>query len=223
VDASVFGRKFKPPEEPGRGVSRIKPSLPSPSICCTGDRLFTTPPDFLRWYEFDDRVFRFEYVPPGPVKVTEGERVGVVLLSRDGPDQPGGIESFLYNRYMDPAQCDVPVRGTPSSLGPGGCCLQSGPPMFKTAMRSHPYYANSITGSFPRPQDGPVGAWGAAPLTDLSRHDADTHTAPCPDCGRHAGARCWTVDDSISTSKAVQPGKNKGAPEDPTITPSELH
>jgi len=124
VDASVFGRKFKPPEEPGRGVSRIKPSLPSPSICCTGDRLFTTPPDFLRRYEFDDRVFRGEYVPSGPVKVNEGERVGVVLLSRGGPDQPGDVESFLYNRYVDPAQCDVPVGGRLRRWGlAGAVCI----------------------------------------------------------------------------------------------------
>jgi hypothetical protein len=45
-----------------------------------------------------------------------------------------------------------------------------------------------------------LGEW--PPLYDLSRH---------------------TVDDPVSTSKAVQPGKNEDAPEDPTSTPSELH
>lgn len=65
--------------------------------------------DFLRWYEFDDRILRGEYFPSAPLEVEEGERVGVVLFNRGGAETPDDIESFLYNCYMDPARYDLPV------------------------------------------------------------------------------------------------------------------
>lgn len=70
-----------------------------------------TPLDFLRWYEFDERVLWGDYYPSSPLEVKEGERVGVVLLSRGGPATLDDVESVLYNRYMDPARYEFPVGG----------------------------------------------------------------------------------------------------------------
>lgn len=70
-----------------------------------------TPLDFLRWYEFDERVLWGDYYPSSPLEVQEGERVGVVLLSRGGPAALDDVESVLYNRYMDPARYELPVGG----------------------------------------------------------------------------------------------------------------
>lgn len=70
-----------------------------------------TPLDFLRWYEFDDRVLRGGYFPSTPLEVNEGERVGVVLFNRGGPETLDDVEPFLYNCYMDPTRYDLPVGG----------------------------------------------------------------------------------------------------------------
>lgn len=70
-----------------------------------------TPLDFLRWYEFDERILRGGYFSSAPLEVTEGERVGVVLLNPGGPETLDDVESFLYNCYMDPARYDLPVGG----------------------------------------------------------------------------------------------------------------
>jgi ferrochelatase len=70
-----------------------------------------TPLDFLRWYEPDERILRGGYYPSNPLTVDEGERVGVVLLNRGGPETLDDVEPFLYNCYMDPACYDLPVGG----------------------------------------------------------------------------------------------------------------
>jgi ferrochelatase len=70
-----------------------------------------SPLDFLRWYDFDERVLRGGYYPSDPLEVQEGERVGVVLLNRGGPETLDDIESYLYNCYMDPTRYDFPVGG----------------------------------------------------------------------------------------------------------------
>lgn len=70
-----------------------------------------TPLDFLRWYEFDDRILRGGYFPSAPLDVEEGERVGVVLFNRGGPETLDDVEPFLYNCYMDPTRYDLPVGG----------------------------------------------------------------------------------------------------------------
>ena len=70
-----------------------------------------TPLDFLRWYEFDERILRGDYFPTAPLQVEEGERVGVVLLTRGGPETLNDVEPFLYNCYMDPTRYDLPVGG----------------------------------------------------------------------------------------------------------------
>jgi ferrochelatase len=70
-----------------------------------------TPLDFLRWYEFDERILKGTYYPSSPLEVQEGERVGVVLLGRGGPETLDDVEGFLYNAYMDPTRYDVPLGG----------------------------------------------------------------------------------------------------------------
>jgi len=70
-----------------------------------------TPLDFLRWYQFDDRILRGTYFPSAPLQVEEGECVAVVLLNRGGPETLDDVEPFLYNSYMDPTRYDLPVGG----------------------------------------------------------------------------------------------------------------
>jgi len=73
--------------------------------------LFMTPLEFLRLYEFDERVSRGGYFPSSPLDVEEGDRVGIVLLGAGGPSGLEEVRSFLYNLYMDPVRVDLPVGG----------------------------------------------------------------------------------------------------------------
>ena len=70
-----------------------------------------TPREYLRTFRFDERLATGGYVPDAPVHVAPGDTVGVVLLSEGGPAERGDLERFLYDRYMDPAAFDLPVRG----------------------------------------------------------------------------------------------------------------
>lgn len=70
-----------------------------------------TPLDFLRSYDFDQRIIRGGYYPSSPLEVEEGEQVGVVLLNLGGPETLDDVEPFLYNLFMDPAILDMPVGG----------------------------------------------------------------------------------------------------------------
>jgi len=72
---------------------------------------YMTPLDFLRWYEFDERILQGSYFPNAPLGVEEGDRVGVVLLNEGGPETLDDVEPFLYNCYMDPTRYDLPVGG----------------------------------------------------------------------------------------------------------------
>ena len=70
-----------------------------------------TPLAFERLYGFDERVCQGSYYPSTPLRVEEGDRVGVVLLGTGGPETLEDVESFLYNLYMDPVRVDLPVDG----------------------------------------------------------------------------------------------------------------
>lgn len=70
-----------------------------------------TPLDFLRFYDFDQRIIRGGYYPSSPLEVEEEERVGVVLFNLGGPETLDDVEPFLYNLFMDPAIIDLPVGG----------------------------------------------------------------------------------------------------------------
>lgn len=70
-----------------------------------------TPREYLRTFRFDERLTTGSYVPHGPVHVGPADTVGVVLLSEGGPAERGDVERFLYDRYMDPAAFDLPLRG----------------------------------------------------------------------------------------------------------------
>ena len=70
-----------------------------------------TPIDFSRWYEYDERSVDGGYYSCAPLDVSEGDRVGVVLMNLGGPRNLGEVEAFLYHLLMDPAFLDLPVGG----------------------------------------------------------------------------------------------------------------
>ena len=70
-----------------------------------------TPREFLRLYEYDQRLVTGEYFSSEPLVVTEGDRVGVVLLNLGGPFNTDDVAPFLYNLFMDPAIIDIPIAG----------------------------------------------------------------------------------------------------------------
>jgi ferrochelatase len=71
-----------------------------------------TPREFLKQYQYDERLVTGRYYPGGPLAVQPGDRVGVVLLNLGGPDKAEDVEPFLYNLFMDPAIIDIPLKGT---------------------------------------------------------------------------------------------------------------
>ncbi len=111
-----------------------------------------TPLDFLRWYEFDERILRGGYFPSAPLEVSEGERVGVVLLNRGGPETLDDVESYLYNCYMDPARYDLPLGGRPRHWA---------------CQAAASYRASSVKEDYEL-----IG--GGSPLTRLTREQADS-------------------------------------------------
>ena len=70
-----------------------------------------TPREYLRTFRFDERLTTGRYVSHEPIFVGPGDTVGVVLLSEGGPAERADVERFLYDRYMDPAAFDLPLRG----------------------------------------------------------------------------------------------------------------
>lgn len=69
-----------------------------------------TPLDFLRASTSDPRALLSEHAG-APLRVEEGDRVGVVLFNLGGPASLDDVEPFLYNLLMDPAFLDLPVGG----------------------------------------------------------------------------------------------------------------
>ncbi len=70
-----------------------------------------TPREFLRRYQYDDRLVNGRYYSSELLPIRRGERVGVVLLNLGGPDRVEDVAPFLYNLFMDPAIIDIPVKG----------------------------------------------------------------------------------------------------------------
>lgn len=52
-----------------------------------------------------------DFFPEDRLDISEGDRVGVVLLNLGGPNSVEEIEPFLYSLFMDPAIIDIPVGG----------------------------------------------------------------------------------------------------------------
>lgn len=70
-----------------------------------------TPLDFLRAYVSDRRALLGDSISESPLRIEDGECVGVVLYNVGGPESLDDVESFLYNVLMDPAFFDLPVGG----------------------------------------------------------------------------------------------------------------
>ncbi len=70
-----------------------------------------TPRQFLKKYEYDQRLITGEYYPFDPLDVQKGDKVAVVLLNLGGPDTTNDVAPFLYNLFMDPAIIDIPLKG----------------------------------------------------------------------------------------------------------------
>lgn len=70
-----------------------------------------TPRDVLRAY---DPTWRFplgDSMSEAPLRIEDGDCVGVVLFNLGGPESLDDVEPFLYRLLMDPAFLDVPVEG----------------------------------------------------------------------------------------------------------------
>ena len=65
--------------------------------------------DFLTRYRYDERLVTGAFYPQTPVSIDPGDRVGVVLMNHGGPEHVAEVESFLYNRLMDPAVLALPL------------------------------------------------------------------------------------------------------------------
>ena len=70
-----------------------------------------TPREYLRSFRYDARLSSGSFVSHEPIHVEPTDTVGVVLLSEGGPAERADVERFLYERYMDPAAFELPVRG----------------------------------------------------------------------------------------------------------------
>jgi len=70
------------------------------------------PREFVRRYQYDNRLITGRFYPEDPLTLEAGDRVGVVLLNLGGPATVQDVEPFLYNLFMDPAIIDLPVGGT---------------------------------------------------------------------------------------------------------------
>ncbi|MEM9998600.1 MAG: ferrochelatase, partial [Bacteroidota bacterium] len=70
-----------------------------------------TPRAFNKVFRYDKRLVTGDFFPQEPVGIEAGDRVGVVLLSPGGPIKLEDVERYLYNRYMDPACIDLPLKG----------------------------------------------------------------------------------------------------------------
>ncbi len=70
-----------------------------------------TPKQFLKKYEYDERLITGEYYSSDPLDLEQGDKIGVVLLNLGGPDKTEEVAPFLYNLFMDPAIIDMPLEG----------------------------------------------------------------------------------------------------------------
>lgn len=70
-----------------------------------------TPRQFLKKYEYDQRLITGEYYSSEPLKLDKGDKVGIVLLNLGGPITTKDVSPFLYNLFMDPAIIDIPLKG----------------------------------------------------------------------------------------------------------------
>ena len=70
-----------------------------------------TPRQYLKKYQYDTRLVTGNFYPSDPLRVAEGDRVGVVLFHPGGPDSAVQVTPFLYNLFMDPALLDLPGGG----------------------------------------------------------------------------------------------------------------
>lgn len=66
-----------------------------------------TPREFLRRYRYDGRLVTGGYFPAGPLTVSRGDRVGVVLLYPGGPSGRDDVAPYLNRLFMDPALVDL--------------------------------------------------------------------------------------------------------------------
>jgi ferrochelatase len=69
-----------------------------------------TPLDLLRTYDPDRRAHLREHAA-SPLRIEDGDRVGVVLFNSGGPESLDDVKPFLYNLLMDPAVLPLPVGG----------------------------------------------------------------------------------------------------------------
>jgi len=69
-----------------------------------------TPLEFFRAHDPDQRTLPGEYAA-SPLRIEDGDRVGVVLFNLGGPACLDDVEPFLYNLLMDPALLDLPMGG----------------------------------------------------------------------------------------------------------------
>lgn len=67
--------------------------------------------EFLKRYEYDQRLVTGDYFSKEALDVEPGDTIGVVLLNLGGPRDSEETASFLYNLFMDPAIIDIPVGG----------------------------------------------------------------------------------------------------------------
>ncbi len=70
-----------------------------------------TPLDILRAHEPGQRTRPQDCASQTPLRIEEGDRVGVVLFNLGGPATLDEVEPFLYRLLMDPLFLDVPVGG----------------------------------------------------------------------------------------------------------------
>lgn len=62
-----------------------------------------SPLDFLRAYDPDRETLLGGSCPASPLRIEDGDCVGVVLLNLGGPASLDDVEPFLYRLLMDPA------------------------------------------------------------------------------------------------------------------------
>jgi len=70
-----------------------------------------TPRDVLRVHDSDQQTYVGDSMSESPLRIEDGDCVGVVLFNLGGPESLDDIEPFLYNLLMDPAFLELPVRG----------------------------------------------------------------------------------------------------------------
>lgn len=70
-----------------------------------------TPRDVLRVYDSEQRTHFGDSVSESPLRIEDGDCVGIVLFNLGGPESLDEVEPFLYNLLMDPSFLDLPVGG----------------------------------------------------------------------------------------------------------------